>query len=139
MFCAMGVLSKTMAWVVSPLGFTLMLAGIAVLLHVLGKQHSGRRAAYVAAIWLWFWCTPAISGWFATSLEANHSPQHKLATVSAAQAAVVLGGTTATSSLERTFPSLTDSSDRIRHAARLYRDNCMPVLLLRGPQYVCDT
>jgi uncharacterized SAM-binding protein YcdF (DUF218 family) len=128
----MWAIAKSLTWVTSPLGTVFLLFLLTGLLRLLGRAVWASRTAYAAVAWLWLWSTPAASGWLAAKLESGSPRLTQRATMPSAPAAVVLGGAIATPSLDRPLPSLTDSSDRVWQAARLYRDNRSPLLLLSG-------
>lgn len=131
-FFVMWVIAKSLTWVISPLGTVFLLLLLSGSLRLMGRVRWARGAAYAAVIWLWLWSTPLASGWLTAELESGAPRLTQWANLPSAQVAVVLGGAIATPSAEYPLPSLTDSSDRIWQAARLYRNNRAPLLLLSG-------
>lgn len=127
----MGLIATSVTWLISPLGTALLLALLALGLGWRGRHRLAGALGGLALAWLCVFSTPAISGALRAGLEADFPPR-PLAQLPAAPAAVVLGGAIATPSRERPFPALTDSSDRIWHAARLHRAGKAPLLVLSG-------
>jgi uncharacterized SAM-binding protein YcdF (DUF218 family) len=127
----MSLASTVITWLISPLGTSLGLFALALILAWRGRRRPAGRLAVLAVAWLWLWSTPAIAGWLRGGLEADFPPV-PMAAMATAPAAVVLGGAIATPSSTRPYPRLTDSSDRIWHAARLYRAGKAQLLLLSG-------
>jgi uncharacterized SAM-binding protein YcdF (DUF218 family) len=127
----MSFASQLVTWLISPLGTVLVLCALASGLAWRGRRRLAGALAMLALAWLWVWGTPAIAGWLREGLEADF-PAVAMSSLAAAPAAVVLGGAISTPSASRPFPALTDSSDRIWHAARLYRAGKAPLLVLSG-------
>jgi uncharacterized SAM-binding protein YcdF (DUF218 family) len=147
------LLSKFVAWLVSPLGTALVLMVVAALLRggiastaraftghagyasSRSRMRRGRAAQWLAGaafVWLWIWssapASDALRGW----IEEQSGPR-ALADVRAAEYAVVLGGSMSTPRPPlRPDPDLGMASDRVWHAARLFHAGKVRRLLLCG-------
>lgn len=113
-------LSKLLPVFVSPLGLTLSLAVIAALLWLFYYRRLARLCFGAALTILWICSTPAIANWAVASLERQY-PVRAVADTPVADVAIVLGGVLGQPEPPRMTPDLTDTSDRVLHAARLYR------------------
>ncbi|SDW04657.1 YdcF family protein [Thiocapsa roseopersicina] len=120
----------TLVWL-SPLLHVLALWALALLLLALGRQRAALVAGLIGWIWLTFWSLPIVSGSARVGLEAEF-PAIPIERLPHADAIVVLGGAIGTPDARRPFPTLTDSSDRLWQAARLYRAGRAPMLVLSG-------
>jgi uncharacterized SAM-binding protein YcdF (DUF218 family) len=127
----MNWLAKFVGWLVSPLGTSLLLAALALAMAWAGRSRLAGRLGALAVAWVWVFSTPVVDSLLRSTLEADY-PLRSMHALPTAPAAVVLGGAIATPSPDRPYPGLTDSSDRIWHAARLYRAGKAPLLLLSG-------
>jgi len=85
------MLSKLVIWLLSPLGMSLCLAGLALLLAWRRRLRSSMALGTLAFVWLWAWSMPVLSHWLGSVLE-NQYPQAPIASFEPAQAIVVLGG-----------------------------------------------
>lgn len=145
------MLSKIVAWLVSPLGTALLLLALAVLLRAttivrpragasraagtrvrMGRDRAAQWLVVTALAWLGLWssapASDALRGW----IEDQAGPR-ALADVRGAEFAVVLGGSMSTPKPpQRPDPDLGMSSDRVWHAARLYHAGKVRRLLLCG-------
>lgn len=123
--------SKVAAALVFPLNLSLLLGLVAL---VLARQKRGGAAvlsgtlaiAVLAAASL-----PAVSDRLVAALERPYPPADPKEAPTAA-AIVVLGGSLAPGVPPRRGPELADSSDRILHAARLYRAGKAPLVVPSG-------
>lgn len=131
----MGLLSKIVASLVSPLGTALVLGLLALLLARSRRPQRRRRAALLGAAaiaWLWWWSVPAASFWLRASLEDEAGPR-TVEAVPAAPAMVVLGGAVNGARPPfRPYPDLTSAGDRLWYAVRLYRAGKAPLIVLSG-------
>jgi uncharacterized SAM-binding protein YcdF (DUF218 family) len=129
------VFSKLVTALISPLG-TALLVGIVGLVLARSAREGLRRVAYAAGVfaaaWLWFWSAPVASGWIRGSLE-DAAGERRVEALPAAPAIVVLGGAVEPPLAPwRVYPDLKAASDRVWHAARLYRAGKAPLLVLSG-------
>src|SRR5262245_13603447 len=76
--------------------------------------------AVAATTILWVCSTPFFANWLASSLECQYPPK-SIQETPQSDAAILLGGAVGQPLPPRTEPRLTHASDRVLHAARLYR------------------
>ncbi|MBK1645068.1 hypothetical protein CKO25_10470 [Thiocapsa imhoffii] len=120
----------TLVWL-SPLLHALALWVLALLLLTMGRRRVALVAGLIGWIWLTLWSLPIVSGSARAALEAEF-PAVPLDRLPSADAIVVLGGAIGPPDAQRPFPTLTDSSDRLWQAARLFRAGKAPMLILSG-------
>jgi uncharacterized SAM-binding protein YcdF (DUF218 family) len=113
-------LSKLLPIFVLPLGLTLSLAVVGALLWLLYYRRLARLFLGAALAILWICSTPVVANWATASLEQQYPPR-TMAETPAADVAVVLGGVLGQPEPPRVAVELTDTSDRVLHATRLYR------------------
>ena len=124
------ILSKHILSVIYPLVLCLWVAILSVLIAVRKKKTSLVFLFASFALFL-ITSTPAFSAYLLSSLERQYLPV-PIAESPTADAIVVLGGSVAPMNHPRVEVELTDASDRILHAARLYRENKAPILVTTG-------
>jgi uncharacterized SAM-binding protein YcdF (DUF218 family) len=115
----------------SPLSHALVGWAVTLLLIAIGRRRLALVMGLAAWIWLAVWSLPIVSGPALVALESEF-PAVPLDHLPAADAIVVLGGAIGTPDRRRPFPTLTDSSDRLWHAARLFRVGKAPLMVLSG-------
>ena len=124
-------LSKIAFVVLSPLGSSLLLGVVALLLGYGRQRRWARLAGTAAFVWLYFWSTPwasqEIRGWW-----ESRTPVAAVARVPTAAAIVVLGGGVSPGTWSRPQTDLSPASDRVWHAARLYHAGKAPLVLASG-------
>ena len=113
-------LSKLLPIFVLPLGLTLSLAVLGVVLWLLYYRRLARLCFGTALTILWVCSTPVVANKAMASLEAQYPPR-TMADMPAADVAIVLGGVIGQPEPPRVALDLTEASDRVLHAARLYR------------------
>ena len=124
-------LDKTAIALISPLGTALLLALLALLLALWRRQTAAWWLGALAVAWLWTWSMPFVSNSLRATLEHYYPPLPAVA-LPQAQAVVVLGGGIRPPERPGDAPDLNDASDRVWHAARLYRAGKAPLLVLSG-------
>jgi len=123
--------SKVAAALLLPLDLSILL-GFAAL--VLARRHRPRLAAscgLLALSVLVVSSLPPVADALVLSLEREHPPADPAAAPKAG-AIVVLGGGLEAGLPPRRGPELADASDRVLHAARLYRAGKAPVVVASG-------
>lgn len=130
--------AKIIAALISPLGTSLLLGLIGLVLQFSGleRRAAWRRVALVSSAlglaWLLLWSTPVVSDALSGWLEAQAGPR-TLDGLPQAPVIVVLGGGVAgPRPPQRPDPDLAASADRVWHAARLYHAGKAPRVLLSG-------
>ena len=123
--------TKVAAALVFPLNLSILLGLVAL---VLARRRKGGLAALAGALAiavLFVASAPAVSDRLVAGLERDWPPADPAASPRAG-AIVVLGGSLATGVPPRHGPELVDASDRVLHAARLYRAGKAPVVVASG-------
>ena len=124
-------LSKLLPLFIMPLGLALLLVLLGVGLALLRRPRSSALSVAASGALLWVCGTPMFSDWALASLERQHPPLAVQLTPSA-DVAVVLGGAVGQPVPPRVTLDLSSSSDRILHAARLYRAGKVRRVLVTG-------
>ena len=125
------MLSKLVIWLLSPLGMSLCLSGLALLLAWRQRCRSSMALGALAFFWLWAWSMPVLSHWLGSVVE-NQYPQAPIASYEPAQAIVVLGGGIAPPSGKSAEVDLNAAADRVWFAARLFHAGKAPLVLVSG-------
>ncbi len=125
-------ISKIFPLFIYPLGFTLTLCVLALLLRTFYKSH---RLAWwligIGAFQLWLSSTPLVSNYIFVGLESYY-PAQDVVDYPTVQAIVVIGGgLESIKSPRRTF-DVGAAGDRIIHTARLYHAGKAPLILVSG-------
>ncbi len=120
-------LSKLLPLLFYPLGFSIVLLGIA-LVFLKRRRVFGRVAIALALSLLWLSSTALVKDALVSSLERRYLPE----ALPQSTAIVVLGGATRSQNAPRPWVDVTESGDRILHAAKLYREGKAPRLILSG-------
>ena len=123
--------SKVAAALVLPLNLSILLGLLA--LGLARRRRGGLASAcgVLALAVLVVPSTPVASDALVSSLERAYPPQDPAAAPKAG-AIVVLGGSLATGLPPRHGPELVDASDRVLHAARLFREGKAPLVVASG-------
>lgn len=125
------IFSKLAIALISPLGTSLLLGMLALVLGGLGRRRVALGFGLFALLWLWVWSLPFASIGLRAALEGDYPPQ-QISDFSAAPAMVVLGGSIVPPSFKVASANLTDAADRIRFAAQLYHAGKAPLVVLTG-------
>lgn len=125
------MLSKLVTWLLSPLGMSLCLVTLAVLLAWRGRLRSSMTLGALAFVWLWAWSMPVLSLWLRGTVEDQYPPL-PIASMPRAQALVVLGGGVSPPSAKSAEINLGTAADRIWYTARLFHAGKAPLLVLSG-------
>jgi len=123
------ILSKFLPLPFYPLGFSLTLFLIGLLLLWRNKKRAGMICGMVAAGALCLFSLPATAHVLVRSLEGRF-PQ--AAVFPHASAVVLLGGSEVAAVPPRMFPETNEWGDRIPHAARVFKAGCAPWLIVSG-------
>lgn len=124
-------LTKLLPVFVYPLGLALLVILSGVCLGLFGA----RRLAFVmigaAAAGLWIAATPIVSEWALGALE-RQNPPIAISDMNRADLAIVLGGALGGPAPPRLTVDLGEASDRVLHAARLFRAGKVGRVLVTG-------
>ncbi len=123
--------TKVLSVFVYPLGLALSLFVTGLVLSLCGVRRLAFCCLGAATCGLWLAATPSVGDWALGTLERQYPPV-AIEDVSPADVIIVLGGAVGGSVPPRVTLDLTGASDRILHAARLYRAGKAPRLLVTG-------
>lgn len=123
------ILSKNSLQYMYPSGLGLWLAMLTGL--IVYRKNAALGFLFVSVVIFWIFTTPIVSSNMLASLEQQYLPV-PVDESPQADAIVVLGGSVAAPESPRLEVELTDSSDRILHAARLYRAGKAPIVIATG-------
>ena len=122
---------KLLAAALMPINVILVLGAAALVLAARRRVRAAAGAGAAAFLLLLAAATPAVSNAMVASLERQFLPVSPERSASV-DAIVVLGGCLAPERPPRLSAELVESSDRLLHAARLYRAGKAPVVLASG-------
>lgn len=120
-------LSKTIPFLIYPLGFVLLLLLGGLLFGKHGRV--SKTLVLLAVVLLWIASTRWCAYTLVRSLEWQNLPAEEIPT---ADAIVVLGGGTYPQIAPRPMVEINGAGDRVLYAAHLYRQGKAPILLLSG-------
>ena len=123
--------SKLIALFLYPLNLTLVLILLAGLFFLLRRKKLALSFACIAVCVLWISASPALSNHLIKSLESQHRP-FKASEAPNADAILILGGAVALPSTPRVDLELVGSSDRVRYAGQLYKQNKAKKIVIAG-------
>ncbi|AUB83856.1 YdcF family protein [Candidatus Thiodictyon syntrophicum] len=124
-------LDKLLGQLAYPLGLSLTLCLLGLLLLALGRRRWGLGTLLVAVVWLGVWSLPAVSDALRQSLEGRFA-NLAVAELPVAEAAVVLGGAIDAGPPGWPYPDLGSAADRVWQAARIYHAGKAKRLILSG-------
>ncbi|MEZ5935905.1 MAG: YdcF family protein [Alphaproteobacteria bacterium] len=113
-----------------PIGLVILLT-IAGMIVIPFRRRPGLFLLALAAAWLWVASMPAFAAFAVATLERQYPPVAAEAAPKA-DVAIVLTGGIGPAAAPRTDPDLKDESDRVLHAARLYRAGRVGRILVTG-------
>ncbi|EGV18640.1 YdcF family protein [Thiocapsa marina] len=124
-------LDKLLSQLAYPLGFSIVLASLALVLLIAGWRRSGLLALSAGILWLALWSIPIVSDGLRLSLEGRFAHQ-PVGALPAADAVVVLGGGIRGGPPDWPDPDLGRASDRVWHAARIYHGGKAARVIVSG-------
>ena len=119
---------KVLTVLVLPLGLAVGAGLLALLAFAFGWRRAAAVLAVFPILWLWGWSTPFPTMALIGPL-ADPYPIQPVEMAPAADAIVLLGGGTKPIRGDMIYPDLSDSADRIWHAARLYHAGKAPLII----------
>lgn len=125
------VVSKIVIAFLSPLGSSLALWLLALLLAITGLKRLPFVIAVIGLLWLWVWSLPAVSLTVRATLE-NEYPARDPANLPACEAVVVLGGSLSPADARHHSLDRHKVVDRLFVALRLYLAGNAPLVVLSG-------
>lgn len=113
-------LDKLMSQLAYPLGLSLALCLLALVLQAFGRRRLGGAAVFLAVLWLGGWSLPAVSNALRLSLEGRFA-NTPVAALPQADVVVVLGGGMGVGPPDWPYPDLGSAADRVWQGARILR------------------
>ena len=126
-------LDKILTQIFSPIGVTLGVVFLALVLLTFGRRRGATALLVLALAWGWGWSTPFLGDLLRRELmDVDRYPPHHAEELPTGDAIVVLGGGVWPVSGTLVYPDLTYAADRIWHAARLYHAGKAPLIIASG-------
>ncbi len=125
------MLAKLVTVMLSPLGSSLLLGLIGLILDLTGRRRLAWLCSALGIVWLWFWSVPAVGFWLAGQLSAPFPP-HVPQQLPDAEAIVILGGGIIPPDSNHLQSDLNKAADRIWYGAQLYHAGKAPLIILSG-------
>ena len=134
------IIIKVLTWMASPVGFLTWGAALGLILFGLRWRRAGGSIIAAAIVQVVVLSSPVVSEYLIGSLEADaralqakNQRAEKILSNERYGAIVLLGGATSPASPPtRPHPDLGDATDRIWHAARLYKQGLAPKIIVSG-------
>jgi len=123
-------LSKVLSLFIHPLSLGLLLV-VAGGVASYWWQRLGLGVVGIGVLVLWIPATPVFADWVRGTLESRYPPD-SVEAAPTADAIIVLGGAVGAPRPPRVYPDLHGASDRVWHAARLYRAGKAPLVVASG-------
>ena len=124
-------LGKVAAQLVLPLSGAVALMALALVCLAFRRRGAAALCLGSALAVLWMASTPLLAERLVAPLEAAHAAT-RLASLAPADAILLLGGGTHPALPPREFPELSEASDRVLHAARLFRAGKAEIVVVSG-------
>ena len=126
-------LDKILTQIFSPLGVTLGVVFLALILLTSGRRRGATALLVLALTWGWAWSTPFLGNLLRSRLvDVDRYLPHHAEELPTGDAIVVLGGGVRPVSGALVYPDLTGHADRVWHAARLYHAGKAPLIIASG-------
>lgn len=125
------MISKVVGSLLLPFPLAFVLWAVSLVLAAAGRKRAALVVGTLGFLELWALSTPVAAVALAGPLERRY-PGVAAEASPTAGAIVVLGGSVASALPPRTGPELVDASDRLLHAARLFRAGKAPVVVASG-------
>lgn len=124
-------LNKIVDGLVNPFALGILLLVVAAILLAKGRKKLGGGLLGAGFAWLWIWSMPMTASLVGYSLESQWPPQ-QAEKADEADAIVLLGGGMNACPDEVPYPNMYAASDRVWHAARLYKAGKAPLIIPTG-------
>ncbi|MEB3295743.1 MAG: YdcF family protein [Synechococcales bacterium] len=121
-------LSKLLPLLIYPVGLAIVLTIVTGVLILRKRSRLGLIPLALAFLILWVSSSEGFNRWIVTSLEWQNRPS----VIPTADAIVVLGGATSSQMSPRPWVEVGDEGDRVLYAAKLYREQKAPRIVLTG-------
>ena len=122
-------LNKIIGYLISPVGFGMMLVAAAVLARVLGRRRLAGWAVVLALANFWVWSTPWMTQWMGAALEAEFLVNGRVPSIESlpqADAIKLHGGGMGSNTNVSSYAEMWTSADRVWHAARIWKAGKAP-------------
>jgi len=134
------VIIKVLTWMASPVGFLVWGTGLGLLLQLSKWKKTARALIVLATLQVVIFSLPIVANQLMGALEQNaralqsaNNDAQRILSGERYAAIVLLGGATSPAEPpERPYPELGGAADRIWHAARLYKQELAPKIILSG-------
>ena len=126
-------LNKLVGLLTGPMTVATLALLLAVFLALLQRGRWARWIALFAALWLWFWSSPATARWLGIGLEREF-PVMRVEDAPQADMIVVLGGGVGGNTNYYPYGEMWTSADRVWHGARLYKAGKAPKIHVTGKE-----
>ena len=124
-------LNKFVWAMVNPLAIGILLVAAGLLFACLRRRKACIGLLVAAVAWLWLWSMPLVADALGASLESEFPPT-PVERLPQADAIVLLGGGMNAATNVCPHPNLCAASDRVWHAARIYRAGKAPLIIPSG-------
>ena len=124
-------LSKILPLFVMPLGVTLFLLLVALLLLRKAKNRTAGIFVLLSLAYLWAMATPVVGNWLYGRVESNYPPV-SLDRVPEANCMILLGGVVQAPAPPRIDIEFNDSVDRVHKTAELFHAGKAPYVIVTG-------
>lgn len=125
------VINKLVGAVLSPYGIAVLLLTIGLVFACLRRWKTTLSLLGTALVWLLVWALPGLSQLIGCYLEEAYPPQ-RAEEMPQADAIVLLGGGMSANLKKSPYPEMHLASDRVWHAARLYKAGKAPIIIPTG-------
>lgn len=131
----MYALNKIIGYLISPTGFSMALAAVAIAMRILGRKRFAGWAIFLALANFWLWSTPWMSKELGIALESEFLVGGRVPTVESmpqADAIALHGGGMGSATNLSPYAEMWLGADRVWHAARLWKAGKAPLVFALG-------
>ena len=125
------MIDKLLNLLIYPLGISLLLGFLSLLLWTLNKNRFSAVFLIFALSWLMLWSLNPVADYITNLLE-KQSAHQAVENLAEADVILVFGGVMQPVTEKHPYPNIGAASDRVWHAARLYHAGKAPKIILSG-------
>ena len=125
------MLAKLATALISPLGTSILLGALALLMAAGGSRRLSFLLGTLAFAWITIWSMPTASLWLRAQVEMRF-PREALKELPKADAIIVLGGGIEPPAQKGASPNLQAAADRVWYGAQLYKAGKARLIILSG-------